>query len=315
MNIKTIQYGDYTAAINLSHGANCISLKNRRYGASILREPDYSKELDNPYLYGMPILFPVNRISGGEFTFEGRTYTFPVNEIQTGCHLHGELHKYEFELLEITDSKLVCVYCAEQEHPYLAFPHAFEIRMEYELSDMGLQQTVTVRNLSMENMPCFIGFHTTFNALFAGGCKPEKIKAQVELSEEYERNMANYLPTGKKLCFDDTTKALLKGNFCPFEKSISKHYRAALSGKMVLYDEEKDLSVVYENDEQLGFRLIYNGNADEYICLEPQTCLANCANAPFGREEAGFDFIEPGKEKQYVSRIYLTEGVKRGHSF
>ena len=314
MNIKSIQYGDYTAAINLSRGANCISLKNGRYGASILREPDYSKEVDNPYLYGMPVLFPVNRISGGEFTFEGRTYTFPINEPQTGCHLHGELHRCEFELLEITDNKIVCVYRADQARPYLSFPHAFEIRMEYELSEFGLMQTVTVRNDSTENMPCFLGFHTTFNALFAGGVKSEKIKVQVQLSEEYERNMANYLPTGMKLCFDNTTRALLEGSFCPFEKSISRHYRAAPAGKMVLYDEEKDLSVVYENDEQYGFRLIYNGNADGYICLEPQTCLANCANAPFDRDETGFDFMEPRREKQYVSRIHLAEGDKRDRS-
>ncbi len=133
MDIRIIQYGDYTAAINLSRGANCISLRNRKYDAGILREPDYSKGLDNPYLYGMPILFPVNRIADGEFTFEGRTYTFPINESQTGCHLHGELHKYEFEPLEVTSNKIVCVYRAEREHPYLSFPHAFEIRMEYEL--------------------------------------------------------------------------------------------------------------------------------------------------------------------------------------
>lgn len=96
---------------------------------------------------------------------------------------------------------------------------------------------------------------------------------------------------------------------------ISLRNRKYDAGKMVLYDEEKDLSVVYENDEQMGFRLIYNGNADGYICLEPQTCLANCANAPFSREEAGFDYIEPGKEKKYVSRIYLVKGDKRGQLF
>ena len=67
MNIYEITSGEYSAKINLSRGANCISLRNMRYHALILREPDYSSELDNPYLYGMPILFPVNRIDGGCF--------------------------------------------------------------------------------------------------------------------------------------------------------------------------------------------------------------------------------------------------------
>ena len=80
---------------------------------------------------------------------------------------------------------------------------------------------------------------------------------------------------------------------------------------MMIYDKGKNLSVVYENDEKYGFRLVYNGNADEYICLEPQTCMANCPNAPFDRKETGFDYIAPEKSKRYVSKIYITEGDKR----
>ena len=78
MNIFEIKNTKYTAKINLSRGGNCISLYNAEWGAHILREPDYTN-LDNPFLYGMPILFPVNRISGGKFLFEGREYHFPVN--------------------------------------------------------------------------------------------------------------------------------------------------------------------------------------------------------------------------------------------
>ena len=70
--IYEIKHGDYTAKINLSRGANCVSLRNKKYNAVILREPDYDKVPDNPYLYGMPILYPANRISGGRFEFEKR---------------------------------------------------------------------------------------------------------------------------------------------------------------------------------------------------------------------------------------------------
>ena len=70
MRIIELKSNNYRAKINLSRGANCISLKNTEYNGDILREPDYDN-LDNPYLYGMPILFPPNRISGGKFEFEG----------------------------------------------------------------------------------------------------------------------------------------------------------------------------------------------------------------------------------------------------
>lgn len=149
---------EWRAEIDVLSGANCISLKNERYRASILREPPEGGELDNPYLYGMPILFPVNRIEGGKFEFEGKT---------------------------------------------------------------------------------------------------------------------------------------------------SRHYRG--QGKMSLTDVSRGVWMVYENDEKYGFRLIYNGGEEGYICLEPQTCLANCQNSPFPRSESGFDYIAPRASKTHNSRIYLEE--------
>lgn len=310
-NIIELKSCEYSAKINLSRGANCISLRNKKYGAKLLREPDYSDELDNPYLYGMPILFPVNRISDGKFEFEGREYCFPVNEPLTGCHLHGELHHTEFEVIESGENRVVCSYKADKNKPYLTFPHEFEIKIIYELREEGLHHETEVINHSEYNMPVFLGFHTTFNAVFTEDSRLEDIKVFAAISEEFERNMKNYLPTGVKPEFDETSLALNRGEFSPFLRPTSRHYRAGKAGRMVIYDAGRDLSVVYENDEKYGFRLIYNGNADEYICLEPQNCMANCPNSPFTREEAGFDYIEAGKSKTYVSKLYITEGDKR----
>ena len=114
--IIEIRAGDYRAKINCSRGGNCISLRNVRLGAQILREPK-DGTLDNPYLYGMPVLFPVNRISGGRFTFEGRRYRFPINEQATGCHLHGLLHEMPFVVAERGENFVKCVF----EKPYFLY--------------------------------------------------------------------------------------------------------------------------------------------------------------------------------------------------
>ena len=301
-----IAHGDWSAVIDTEHGANCIRLRNEKYGAKLLREPPTGHELDNPYLYGMPILFPVNRIENGSFEFEGRKYVFPINESATSCHLHGELHRTAFELTEKSDSKIKCRYTATKNRPYLSFPHDFEIVMEYELKDDGFYHTVTVSNLSAQNMPLFLGFHTTFNTLFAKGSRSENIRVFANISEEYERNMeVNYLPTGVKPSFDAVSTALSEGTYKPFEKKASRHYRG--QGIMSITDIDKSLRIVYKNDEKYGFRLIYNGGSDGYVCLEPQTCLANCQNSPFSREEGGFDFLQVGESKTYRSRMFLEE--------
>lgn len=304
MQIETLCYGDYTAQVNVSKGGNCISLRNSRYDCKIIREPNYDEGLESPYLYGMPILFPVNRISGGRFEFEGRTYVFPINEEDTNCFLHGTLHETAFEVLEQEMHRISLSYKATRDKPYLTFPHEFEIRLEYILNDEGLLHKTEIYNSSNQNMPVFLGFHTAFSLPFVDGSRIEDVLIMADIAKEYERDMTVYLPTGKLLEYDDESKKLAEGRYVP-EGPISRHYHRGTNGKMSVTDQKKGLSIIYENDPELAYRLIY-GKGTDFICMEPQTCLANCANAPFPREETGFAYVKPGEKKTFWSKI----GVK-----
>lgn len=301
MDIKSISAHGYTARINLSRGANCISLTHTEPNAAILREPCYETGIDNPFLYGMPILFPQNRISGGEFEFDGRRYTFPINEEKTRCHLHGTLHGMQFSLIEHTDSSLTASYTAD-EGEYLGFPHSFRIVMSYTLNDDGLIHKTEVYNLSDSAMPCLLGFHTTFNASPFGDAQSSVL---VDIEKEYERNMQNYLPTGICPEPDSVTSALSCGSFDPKSQPISRHYKAG--GKMRLEIRSGEYAVSYENSSNMPFRLIYNGDASGYICLEPQTSLANSPNSPYSRTEAEFMAIAPHSSECFVSKIKIIK--------
>lgn len=302
-NIITLKSTEYTAKINLSRGANCISLRNERFGAEILREPDYNR-LDNPFLYGMPILFPVNRIEGGSFEFEGRIYKLAVNEPDTGCHLHGTLHNSPFVAAPAGGNFVKCTRTVKK---CPGFPHDFVVEINYTLSENGLLIKTVIENLSDLNMPCFLGFHTTFNVPFITGSHKENVRVFAQVGEEIERNMENYLPTGKFLSPDEITDKLNSGTLIPTEQKISRHYQSTDKGRIELRDILHKVSVVYENDEMQKFRLIYNGNADSYICLEPMTCMVNCCNMPQRKRYTGFDFIAGGKKKVYTSKIFLRE--------
>ena len=304
--IIRIQSKGYSAEINLSRGANCISLRHAGYGARILREPNYA-QLDNPYLYGMPILYPNNRISGGQFTFEGREYFFPINEPSTNCYIHGFLHETPFQLVEQGEDYAVCEYRATKVNPYTTFPHEFTIRIIYRLDENGLVCDTEICNESRENMPNLLGLHTTFNVPFLSDSDSADVRVLTDVEKLVERNMQVYLPTGNILPDDEITKKLCGGEFVPFEAVISRQYFAKGEGRVMLTDIKRKLSVVYEMDEKFGFRLLYNGNADEYICIEPQTCMANAPNAPFERAYAGFDYIKPQETKRYHTRIFIKE--------
>lgn len=303
MNIVKIKAGDYTAKINLSRGANCISLKNTKYRVNILREPEQPERPENPYLYGMPILFPVNRIENGTFLFEGRQYRFPINEPKTNCHIHGYLHDAPFVVTEQGESFVRCQYVSDERYRF--FPHKFCVEIFYALTESGLRQEVCIRNLSEENMPCFLGFHTTFHVPFVQDTSADAVRIFAQVGDEVERNTVSYVPTGKLLPGDAVSAELNAGCFAPAQSSISKHYKAAAEGRIELRDTEKQLKVVYSADEKFGWRLFFNGGRQDLICLEPQSCMVNCQNAEFDRAYAGFDFIAPNGHKKYVSYIRI----------
>lgn len=300
MQIITLKNGNFTAKINASLGANCISLRYKN--AKILREPDYSEPLDNPYLYGMPMLFPQNRISGGAFEFEGRRYDFGVNEEKTNCYIHGILHSLPFEITEQSDDTAALIYRSNGEYP--GYSERFTVRITYRLQENGLNILAEITNHSNNNMPVFFGYHTTFNLPFnSSGASDVRVKAEVE--EEIERNMSVYLPTGNLPPFDSVSNALNSGEFIS-NQPISRHYKTFDGAEISLYDQKSGVKIRYDN-EGFPFRLVYNGNADGYICIEPISSAADSPNNPLGREYSGFDYIEPDKTKVYRSYITVEE--------
>ena len=155
-------------------------------------------------------------------------------------------------------------------------------------------------------MPIMLGHHTNFNTLFAEGARREDIRIYADITEEYERDMQNgALPTGRKPKFDSLSEAVMRGEFNPIKEKVSRLYKGG--ARMTVTDIGLRLRIVYENDEKYRFCLIYNGSEESAISLEPETCLVNCPNSPFSREEAGFDFLAPDEEKIYRSKITLEK--------
>ena len=301
MNIVEIASGNWVAKINLNCGGNCICLKNKKYNLSVLREPNQVEKPDNPYLYGMPILFPPNRIQDGRFVFEGREYIFPINERKTNCHLHGFLHQAEFEISEQGASFIRCQY--ESDELYRFFPHKFRVEILYSLSEQGLLQEVTIHNLSATNMPVSLGFHSTFNLPFAQDSSADDILLLAQVGDEMERDPSRHLPTGNTLPIDEISAALNSGKFHPSKNQISRHYQSAGEGRIELRDTQNNIKIIYSNDTQYKWRLLFNGGNRNFICLEPQTSMVNCQNSDLEHAYTGFDHIAPYTCKKYISRI------------
>lgn len=309
LNVITLSAHGYEADICPSRGANLLHLARPALGLDALRTParlaDFTE--GNPYLWGTPMLFPPNRISGACFTFEDRAYRWPLNEPATGCFLHGSLHETPFAVAEQAADRAVMRYRATAEKPYLTFPHAFTVTVTYTLGKDGLCQAVAIRNDSPLTMPVALGFHTTFRIPFARGGRPEDVRLGLSCGREVPRDMATYLPTGELLADYSWREELRRGMMAPCAHTISRHYEMAAPRRMTLTDAATGARVVYQADEGYRYWMVFNGGSRDFLCVEPQTWMNNCPNAPFPRAETGFDSLAPGQERVYRTWLRLEK--------
>ena len=292
MNILRLVGGGYEAWILPEKGANCIRLWRPDSGVEALRTLPEGP-VENPYLYGTPLLFPPNRIAGGRFALGGREYHLPVNEPATGCFLHGTLHQTPFDVADSSTSRARLCYRAEAG-AYLGFPHAFTMELSYVLGEAGLVQQVRLTNESKLPMPAAVGFHTTFRLPFVPDSKVDDVRLQLSLGEEYLRNMATFLPTWETAVntpFHDQAGA---GELVPCRETISRHFAQGPEHKMILTDQHTGVRIVYHTPDY-GFWMVYNGGAKDFLCVEPQTWVNDAPHAPFDPQKSGFASLDPGK--------------------
>lgn len=291
----------YTINVVPEYGMNCIKLTHDKPFADILKTPRNVNILaeDDAFLFGIPVLFFPNRISDGRFEFEGREYIFPINEPEHNNFLHGKLHKLSFDVTECDSKHIKGVYTATRKNPYMTFPHSFEFSIEYSIVCGKVNQIVSIKNTSGENMLVALGFHTTFNL-------SETTELKIPAERFAERNMTNYLPTGN--FFDDfeLKETLNNGIYKPFGKQVSMLFK--LSGKDIeIYDSQNGTKTLYRFDEKFEYCMLFSQNGIDHICIEPQTWLSNCPNIVSEREKYGFDYIAPNDTKIYNSFLRIEK--------
>lgn len=311
--------GDYVALLVPSVGANLVRLANTRLGVEILRTPEADETetfRSRPQIFGLPILFPPNRIEDGRYVFEGRTYQYPITIEKEHNYHHGILKSEPFvvsKAVETDDEVLIeCRYYsnAANDAIYKDFPHEFKCKITYRLTAGGLEQEVMLANRSKTSMPVGVGFHTPMRILFAGGTDAD-YAMRVAVAEQVELSDRN-LPTGKKLPLSEKFAKLrgeglrvtgceaIEAGFTLGEIEVDgKPYRGALVENL-----RTGVRTFYEVDEQTTYWTIWNnGGQVPYCCPEPQSWTTN---APNGSDPAaaGFRSIAPGDKWRARYRLY-----------
>ena len=312
--------GGYTALLIPEVGANLIRLTHEATGAEILHTPK-ADEIETfrgrPQIFGLPLLFPPNRIEDGRYTFEGRTYQYPITIEKEHNYHHGIIKGLPFAVSKAEEDdeqvKIELRYYsnAASDAIFRHFPHEFKCKIIYKLSRKGLKQEVVFSNKSDRPMPVGVGFHTPLMIPFLDGTGSD-YRLRVAVGQQCELSERN-LPTGKLLPLSETfaklrTEGLQTTDCGAIEAGFlleeiveeGKPYRGAIVEHL-----PSGRKVCYEVDDETRYWTIWNNGGNQpYCCPEPQSWVTNAPNAE-DPEKAGFQAVAPGKSWSATYKLYV----------
>ncbi len=302
----------YEAIVVPSLGANVIRLQTNLEGRTvdILRTPpDDLTLLKDPYAYGVPILFPSNRVAGGGYEWDGVRYRFPKN-YPNDVHIHGVLHNRDWKNYKMGMEPgrawiRLSLDTDRDEALRCHFPVSMAVHMEISLSGRGLTHRFTVENKSHDKeIPVGLAYHTAFRVDFCGG--PGGVKLHVPLERRCSDDPVDRLPSGKTVPLSDfEARIALAEGANPLEEAVDALYTAKKDApEAVFRDDIHGCEVVYHAGPENHFWILWNQTATEgFIAVEPQTWLSNAMNRPNPREN-GAIFVPPGESWESECSIF-----------
>ncbi|TBL79513.1 aldose 1-epimerase [Paenibacillus thalictri] len=276
----------------------------------LLPPPDLGALAASPTRYGIPFLFPPNRIREGRFSFQGRSYELPPNS--DGHYIHGELTRRPWKVVDYGASEEEGAFIACQfdfaDHPDImaAFPHPLSFLMTYRLWNGRLILEGLVKNEGAEAAPFALGFHPYF-----------------QLGEELAEHTV-IVPSINEWPVQNLFVASL-----PEETSFSRSYPDGVvfpdipaEGYQLLQMNNgtnrseikfpgKNAAIVYETDAVFPYMVVFKPSWGAAVSLEPYSCVTDCFNLPWAAELTGARAVEPGQAVSFQCSVYWEKTYSR----
>jgi aldose 1-epimerase len=295
--------GDLRALVLPGFGGQALSLEDSR-GPHLRRPENLAEYLALPEAYGLPVLFPPNRIAGNRFSARGRDYVFPPNR-PGNLWIHGFLFERPWRTEQLSageaEAELVLSFTASPwGELFQWFPHPFDVELRYRLTGEGLFQKIRFVNRGRDLMPFMLGFHTAF-ALPGRDREPESFRITIPLGEELRGALLSPADPG--------AAAFRGGKILKKGEPVSGQFLAEPPGEdheALIENLLTGSRLRYRTGKAYGYWVVWNHDGrDSFICIEPQTCAINAANLHGEEGRFGFRMLEPGEVFEASSSITL----------
>jgi len=311
----------YEAIIIPSVGANLVKLYNKEKKIDILRSPkpdEMETFTSRPQIFGVPLLFPPNRIEDGKYTFAGKDYQYPITIPAQNNYHHGIIKSQPFTITRTRFSpdavELEASFFSNKvnEAIFTDFPHEFVCKIRFILTDNELTHIITFTNLGDSLMPLGVGYHTPLRLPFSENSEKSDYKLRLSAGKRWELSDRS-LPTETLLDLSAEESELRNEGMTvtgkPIEIALTdeaifvngKSYHGA-----ILTDTKNNVSVYYEVDKDFKHWTLWNNGGDvDWVCPEPQTWAINAPNLSLPRQITGFQALGTGKSWSGTTRFYV----------
>lgn len=316
-----LQTEKYVAIISPEMGCNVLRLFDKTNDIEVFRYSedcsisDISQVIE---LWGLPTLYLPNRFDNGVLKTSDGIYQFPINETDLNNFIHGwiqrRVHKVDTAYVEDNKAVLNTSYTFNKDDEmYEYFPVDFAIKYTFKLSDEnGLEQTITLVNLSDKKLPVSICTHTSINAPMTLNGNEDTMRLSVPILEKCELDN-RCLPTEKLLQLDDWDMEYNDGVKLPILQDISNDMYTAGMNKLnnddfygiIVTDIATGHKICNEISKEFKFWNIWNHNGDKgYFCPEPMTAMINAPNLSLPHDVTGYTELSKNQEYSCWQRFF-----------
>lgn len=254
------------------------------------------EDLPGNMWYKSSLLFPFpGRIKDGTYTFEGKDYQLPINELMRQSALHGMVADKSFQIIrtDIKNDRIILELAYTYTGQLTGYPFPYTLTIKYTLlSNHVFRMDIRVQNTGTTNMPMGFGWHPYFKT----GSRVDQLRIILPSKKYYELD-AFVVPTGKiKQMEGFTATAFQKGENQIAGRQFDHGFTGGQykgSAKTLLHDESQNLTICLTQSRHHGFNYtqVFTPSHRNSIAIEPQTCMANVFN-----NNIGLLILEPGKE-------------------
>ncbi len=280
MDIEVIESEGWRAEVAPALGGNIVSLSYN--GEDIYVPLKSEKQLEiNPYLQGAPILLPANRTAGAKFRFNGKEYKLPLNEPETGAHLHGLVHKQPFTVKYGVENEIKLGY----ENKGDIYPFPFLLTVNYLIKNGVFRQEYTVTNTGNTDMPFTFALHTTFK-------EPDTFSVPIAMKQERDNFL---IPTGRYVQLNAQESGYVIGSRSRGLEIVG--YFSAAGHTAHIGNARFTVS------DNFDHWILFNGRGESgFLCVEPQ-----CGKVDGLNIKDGCKILNPNEEIKLWIEIKITE--------